>query len=588
MLRLFIFSHLTNAGIRRLNAGIHYYTHKKLSEREMRIVRSSGIQRYRLLSLDDLQQRRFIADFDSFWDGILKHQGKNHYFWRNVVSSKMQEWESSAAYLALALFTLSVTQFKEDSELIILPESAEEAEVWRNWALAHKWEVISYGFGWPQRLRQETENILRLMLIFSRSIWKKLLVRPVKRLLRDGASLLVTVYYRQALKTKEYEDMFFGRLHDEIASHGRDTLYLGDAIDAFKPEDAVLLGKGDRPVSIYSLLSWRDIFSGIWMALTRAPRFSNAVFCDVNMSRLLSWHARQFRYNFTLSAEYFYRAVRRACQRYNFSKMLYAYEGNVYERAVVQAFRQETSAPIDAYSHAVLYPLNLKLHASPSETGLAPEPDRYLVCSDYTCSVLKWLRSVKTAMIPACFLRPIPQPGDIKKRDGANVLVVLDGFWSTGVVLDWLYQNAGLFKGRQVIVRFHPNAGSGRLLGQCPNYQKGLFCISQQPLKEDLENAFCVLYRQSSVGIQALMHGIPIIYLKIDQPFSGDPLEGTDLERTVVTDAPELSKALSRVPAVRDEILAAKCDMRNFATRYFTPPSPESLRFFIEIKRSSV
>lgn len=574
--------------LKRLLNGTCYFTIRKLTHGELRFIRLKGLTRFLLPSLDSIQSERFFADFDSFWKNVLSAHGKNPYFWRNVVSSKMQEWENSAGYFALVLFTLSVAQFKEENELIILPNSVEEAEVWRDWALARKWKVMSYGYGWPQRLCQETENILRFGLICSRSIWKKLLVLPVKRSVRDGAFLIVTIYYRQALKTKKYKDMFFGRLHDEIARDGRDTFYLGDDIDAFKREDAALLGKEDHPVSIYSLLSWRDIFVGIWMVLTRAHRFNNVVFCGVEMSRLLSWHTRQFRYNFTLTAEYFYRAVRRACQRYHFSKMLYAYEGNAYERAAVQAFRKETSAPIDAYSHAVLYPLNLKLRASPFEGELALEPDRYLVCSDYACSVLNLLRNVKTAMIPACSLRSIPQLTDIKKRDGAKILVVLDGFWSTAVMLDWLYQNADVFEGRQVIIRPHPNVGWVRLLSQCPNYRAGLFRVSQQLLKDDFENAFCVLYRQTSVGIQALMHGIPIIHLKVDQPLSGDPLDGIDSGKMVVTDAIELSKALSLVSAVRKEIQAVKCDVRSFAAKYFTSPAPELLRFFIEVKRSSI
>lgn len=584
MPRLYILSHLTTAKAHGLDAGVPYYSSRKLSAKEIHIARSYKIRRYDLTSLDDLHRKSFFANLDLFWDDVLKYHGKNPYFWRNCVSSKMQEWEESVGYLALVLFALSVARFEKDSELIVLPDSVEEAEVWRNWALTRKWTVISYGFGWTKHLRQGAENILRFGLIFIRSIYKKLSAPPVKRSVRDGAFLLATMYYQQALREKKYEDLFFGRIHDEIARYGRDVFYLGDAIDAFRREDAAFFGKEGRPVSIYSMLSWRDIFAGIWVVLTRAPRFSNVFFCDVDMSRLLSWHARRFRYDFTLTAEYFHRAVRRACRRYDFTKMLYAYEGNVYERAAIQAFREESFASIDAYSHAVLYPLNLKLRASPSEEELAPEPDRYLVCSKHACDILHQIRGVKTAMISACSLRSIPQSGDIKKSDGANVLVVLDGVWSTIVVLDWLYQNADVFKGRPVVVRPHPNVSWDSLIRQCPNYQEGVFSLSHRSLKDELEGAFCVLYRQSSVGIQALMHGIPAIHLKVDQPLSGDPIKDIELGRMVVTDALGLSKALSRVAAVRRETLFAGRDARSFAAGYFTPPRPELLQFFAEVR----
>lgn len=577
MLKLHILSRLS-----RNTRAPYYFSLRKLFSDEVAVAKDCGLKRYCLPQLSSSQESKFFQEFDAFWEQVIHGRDRRESFWRNGVSSKMQEWENSCGYLALSLFTLLVSPVEEEG-LVVLPESVEEAEVWRAWAIAHGWMVASYGFGWLQRICQQADNFLRSVRLFVLCVLKKLRASKYLPVIRPGAVLVTTLFYQKSLGTDKYEDQFFGSLHEEIAHFGRDILYVGDAIDEFTRADSMRMGKAGRPVSIYSLVSWLDILAGSLVVFTRAPQFENNTFLGVDFSKVLFWHAHSYRYDFNLTAEIFYRGVHRACRRYQFAKMLYAYEGSVYERAAVQAFREETPAPVDAYSHAVLYSLNLKLHASVSEAELAPEPDRYLVCSEDARNVLYRLRSVKAAMIPTCSLRSISRPGDIKKNDGENVLVVLDGLWSTAVVLDWLYQNADALGGRPVVIRPHPNMGWARLRGQCPNYRAGLFRISQRSLKDDFEDAFCVLYRQSSVGIQALMHGIPIIHLKVDQPLSGDPLKDTDLGKMVVTDAQGLSKALSHVPAVRKEILSADSDTHGFVTGYFVPPRPELLRFFVEI-----
>ncbi|MDI6758766.1 MAG: hypothetical protein QMD94_03725 [Candidatus Omnitrophota bacterium] len=577
MLKLHIIPHLSN------NAGVvHYFSLRKLYNDEVALVRLRGLERYHLQQLSSDQQQNFFQEFDKFWEQIIRGRDWQESFWRNGISSKMQEWEDSIGYLALSLFTLSVNSFNIE-ELVVLPGSIEEAEIWRSWAIEHGLVVVSYGFGGFQRIKQEINNCLRSVRLFVLCILKKLRASKFLPIIRSNAILAVTMFYCKSIRAEKYEDLFFGNLAEEIAHFDRDILYVGDALDKITYRDSMRMGKAGYPVSIYSFLSWRDIIAVWLIVFKRVSRVKDAAFLEVNFSAVFLWYARRARYDFNLTAEVFYRAIKYACHRYKFAKMLYAYEGNVYERAAVQAFREETHASIDAYSRAVLYPLNLKLYASPSESELAPEPDRYLACSEYACNTLRQLRRVKTVMITTCSLRPIFKLKDIKKSNGENILVVLDGVWSVTIMLDWLYQNADVFKGRPIIIRPHPNVGWDGLIRQCPNYQAGLFSISQQPLKDDFENAFCVLYRQSSVGIQALRCGIPSIHLKVDQPLCGDPLFGADFGRLVVRNVSELSKALSMVFALRKEILSANNSASDFATKYFSPLNPELFKIFAEI-----
>ena len=87
---------------------------------------------------------------------------------------------------------------------------------------------------------------------------------------------------------------------------------------------------------------------------------------------------------------------------------------------------------------------------------------------------------------------------------------------------------ASIFKDYKIRLRGHPNVPLEKLLAQCINALPDNFHLSNNDLKADIENSFCVIYRQSSVGIQALMNGVPAIHLNIDAPLSCDPI--MDLE----------------------------------------------------------
>ncbi|GAG80742.1 unnamed protein product, partial [marine sediment metagenome] len=126
-----------------------------------------------------------------------------------------------------------------------------------------------------------------------------------------------------------------------------------------------------------------------------------------------------------------------------------------------------------------------------------------------------------------CILKEIPV---VKKRNGIrndnqNILVALDGVDTQIVLLEWVLEHAKALSDFKFYIRFHPNISAKRSLDQCINYFPDNVEISHKNLTQDIENSFCVLYRHSSVGIQAILNEVPAIYLAIDSPLSGDPIE---------------------------------------------------------------
>jgi hypothetical protein len=182
----------------------------------------------------------------------------------------------------------------------------------------------------------------------------------------------------------------------------------------------------------------------------------------------------------------------------------------------------------------------------------------------------------------ACSLRYIPIDIDREKQIGQpNVLVALDGVNGCATVLDWFIENADVFKGYNVILRAHPNVTLGRLLEQCLNELPDHFHESDEDLKTDIERCFCVIYRQSSVGLQALMNGVPVIHVNIDAPLPCDPIMSLKALKWTVRTPGELINALKEIEVLEQEKVKESMHIaQEYADEYFAPPdNKNSLKF---------
>jgi len=160
--------------------------------------------------------------------------------------------------------------------------------------------------------------------------------------------------------------------------------------------------------------------------------------------------------------------------------------------------------------------------------------------------------------------------------------VSLDGVRSCVTVLDWLMEQAGIFKEYKIRLRGHPNVPVEKVLAQCINALSDNVHLSNNDLKADIENSFCVIYRQTSVGIQALMNGVPAIHLEIDAPLACDPSMALRNGRWVARTPKELSNALHGICSLnlerKTELLSIA---RNYLKDYFTAPDEENIKKFI-------
>jgi len=167
------------------------------------------------------------------------------------------------------------------------------------------------------------------------------------------------------------------------------------------------------------------------------------------------------------------------------------------------------------------------------------------------------------------------------ENNQSNILVALDGVKSSVIVVDWLIENAEVLKNYKIKLRAHPNVPLKGLLGQCLQNSPDNFYQSDGNLETEIKNSFCVLYRQSSVGMQALLNGVPVIYLDVDAPLISDPIMSLKACKWRIRTPEELLKAIQEIRSLgfdqKEDLIN---NARKNAKDYFASPNSRNIISF--------
>jgi len=566
--------------------------HRPLKKHEKIFAQNNSITRFYLPVLTKAQQDEFCQYFDETWNHLCKRFNRTHPFWRNVVSSKMQEWEKSFSYLMLTLFTLKATA-PTNLRLIVLCKSVQEEQVWVSWAKYNGWaldkEPVS-AFNVFVNLKQGAMNILLFARLVIRGLRQKYTL-PKFRLFSDNDNvsnnvLIASLFYPSSFKDNKFHDPFMGEIHKHFLDQGKRCMYVSDALSV---TDASLAKKiqdcQDTIVNTpHSILSWSQLTLSFLRVLFRRYDLNNIEFMHCDFSKLIQWRAYSFENNFSMNAEIYYMAVKKVCGIHAFNQLVVIYEGNVFERACIQAFKEFSSSKVYGYSHGVVFRSNLKLRVTKEERNLRPDPDTIVCTGRHSRSMLSQLRIFEEDDLQdGCSLRFIPQclNRELSDEKSKKVLIALDGAFATSAIMDWLIENKDLLSGYEVYFRTHPNVPIGIIEKYMLNKIPKEFIPSHGALDEDIRESSCVLYRHTSIGIQALLNGVPIIHLAIDSPLPMDPIEELHAGKRTVYDREDLQEALDLINTNKEGKVKTELDeAKDYVKGYFSSPTKQRLNQF--------
>jgi hypothetical protein len=268
---------------------------------------------------------------------------------------------------------------------------------------------------------------------------------------------------------------------------------------------------------------------------------------------------------------------------------IYTFENYAWEKMCLTALKEcAQGVKTIGFQHAFIAKNSFKYFLGESEVPLVPSPDTILTMGDVTKRILntygRWPREI---LKTGCALRQAntTNGGPVVLSRCRDILVAFTMTRDESVkILEFIFK-AGLdrYPGK-VYLRFHPQTPMQEVLRKISFDLPVNFVISNaQNLNDDLKRAGVVLYTLTTVGLEALINGIPGIYLDVNSPLNLDPLfECRDLTDQVCKPE-ELIDKINKLLGLPDKDYTEALDRaRKYLKDYFYPVNDEALALFAQ------
>ena len=280
------------------------------------------------------------------------------------------------------------------------------------------------------------------------------------------------------------------------------------------------------------------------------------------------------------------RAARRLAERTRPPLVIYPFENKSLEKLLLLGLREGYPAGrIVGYQHTSVTPRHTTLLFAPGEAARTPLPDRVVTVGEVTRAWLESNGRYPAGLLAAGFALRQSAGASLERRrsapgEGARVLFVLSSSIAELVsAARWLLEAARLRPSWQFALRPHPEFPIARL----PESLRAAAMarsrdFSGTPLEENLRWADAIAYASSTVALEALMAGRPVVNIDLGEPLDADPvLEPVALHWCAGNPA-QLVAAVQEIADLTDaEFSHRRHAARSFVDRYLRPFTAQGL-----------
>jgi len=339
-----------------------------------------------------------------------------------------------------------------------------------------------------------------------------------------------------------------------------------------------------------TLLAGASIF---WYWVTGAIRIPNVVlFFGYNITSMLrelvSSNGKTILFGDYL---YFYLA-RRLAKSYKLKACLMTYEGNHWERMFIMGLRSVyPELKIIGYQHSVIPQSAAGVFISKHELNIIPHPNQIITTGIKTANILKQYSYFPADSIKSgCALRyEYLYNMDALQRARDNpivILVALEGVVEASSLLDYAMKQAVILSNVKFIVRAHPVIPLELLMKlikmRREDMPKNMEESHSIEVLDDLKKSDVVLYWGSTISVEALMMGKPLICFNRGDALSYDPLYKFNSFKWSVDSNMNLADIIKEIQLMdKKEHNRRRNESIAYAKEYFIEPNQENMRLFI-------
>lgn len=274
-------------------------------------------------------------------------------------------------------------------------------------------------------------------------------------------------------------------------------------------------------------------------------------------------------------------------------RLILSTENNPWERITILETRAASPATkIIGYQHTVVPEASANMFPGAGEIeGGAPVPDLLLtVGEEPACILREYGRYGSMRIEPACAIRfeyletlPKKDPFPLPKR----ILIALEGVVEAHEPLAYALRELKERKDLKIVIRTHPARPLELLERDVPfsfrDWENVEVSAPGVSLLDDLARSGIVYYWGSSVALEALALGIPLLHFDRGGALSYDPLFASPHMklRTGPAGAP-IGRAADEIFSWDAErISRERASGRDYLSRYFHPVTPQRLDLFL-------
>jgi hypothetical protein len=390
-------------------------------------------------------------------------------------------------------------------------------------------------------------------------------------------------------------DAYFGRLHQFIKNLRPDLRFAyatyiyapyrnrirelarvadGDAFPAF-----ALLTSGDFLRALYRAI--RALFPGY--PLSSELRRERALVPLLEESLIEDVRVGGYLHNLLV-----YYSMQRLAAGSAIKALIYPYENKSLEKALLLGVRAgKPSIEVVGYQHTSITPRHVTLLFEPGEAEITPLPDRIVTVGEITRRYLERHGCYPTGIFATgCALRQAwnyPLPRDKGRARCPRVLLALSSSKAELLEAVSFMRSASEAHGLEVAVRAHPNFPLSLLTADLRAWVTDKANdLSGTELADNLQWCDAVAYVSSTVALEALMRGRPVVNLRLSDAIDADPLIEPVPLAWKVESPKALADVLSLLRELHDDDFAARqAESITKMRDYFRPISNEALRHFV-------
>ena len=410
---------------------------------------------------------------------------------------------------------------------------------------------------------------------------------------------LIVSYATQAnlSNARPFHESYFGNLSTQLENAGS-SVAISPMLLKEVPYHEALTRFRDVPLPVlvpHRYLTLLDLVRAAVRSCNKLPLPDPLPrFCGLDIEPLLQEELRGFRVtNWAADVLLVAALVRRwADTGLTFERIIYVYENQPWERALCWAARRYMPGTVlVGYQHARVPRFLLNLYFAPGGEIAAPLPDRVVTVGRHTARLLTndgygpiQVR-VAGALQMQGFLESRPDRNGSNMAPSEPVVLVApsSGLEEAAELVDMAVHLFDRDEGVKVVVKCHPQMTYHQASGLAAADLPGHVQVSDQPIIELMQESAVMVYSGSTVCIQALALGLPLIHVRPQFDFDLDPLEAVPDARPEVTGLEELRQKVRWMLQHREEYISQHQESwSQLVEEIYGPVTEDTVHAFID------